>query len=184
MPFWDAVYYENVDTQELGGVMLVGVGGGATTAVAAPAAAPYAYYYADKAYRFGQTPGGKVVGNALEGAAEGCLEAGCSPESVVSGAVEGTLLGSLETVGRPGRAKNVREVVGNEEDALLLFRELTQGLEVRPHPNPNIPGGLMADLPDGGTVGYRPFSDSGPPTIDINNVPGLQRRLKIKFKSE
>ncbi len=66
----------------------------------APAAAPYVYYLADKIYKFGQTFWGKRGGDALEGAAEGCLEADCSPESVVAGAVEGAALGALDSVSR------------------------------------------------------------------------------------
>ena len=184
MSFGEAVYYQNINTQELGGAMLLGAGGGAVTAAAAPAVAPYAYHYADKVNAFGQTPGGRMAGNAVEGAAEGCLE-NCTVENVVTSAVEEAVFGKLSTMGTPGRGRNVREVTGGEDEARSLFDELAKGAEVRPHPNPDIPGGSMADLPGGGTIGFRPTSKSGPPTIDIHNVPDYpDLPRKIKFVPE
>lgn len=184
MSFGDAVYYQNINTQELGGAMLLGAGGGAVTAAAAPAVAPYAYATADKINAFGQSPGGQMAGNAARGATEGCLE-NCTPGNVVQSAVEEVIFGKLETMGRPGSGRNVREVIGGENEARSLFDELTKGAEVMPHPNPNISGGLMADLPGGGTIGFRPTSKSGPPTIDIHNIPNYpDLPKKIKFVLE
>jgi hypothetical protein len=58
-----------------------------------------------------------------------------------------------------------------------LFNELSQGgKDITP------PGysGKLVQLPTGGTIGFRPSSQSGPPTIDLN-IPGIAIE-KIKFK--
>jgi hypothetical protein len=60
--------------------------------------------------------------------------------------------------------------------------QLTKGLKVEPHSK--IQGGLIAKLPDGGAIGFRPASSKASnyvPTIDVHNVPGLPKKLKIKF---
>jgi len=86
----------------IGIVLLIGGAGVVVEEVLAlaPAVAPSVYYLADKIYKFGQTLWGKRAGDALEGAAEGCLTADCSPESVVAGAVEGAAFGALDSVSR------------------------------------------------------------------------------------
>ncbi len=95
----------------------------------------------------------------------------------------GSRIKRLANVGRAGKGSNVREVVGTSADAERMIQETIDGIEgvvVRPHPNPAIPGGYTIDLPGGGTISYRPTSKSGPPTIDVHNVPGFTD-FKIKF---
>jgi len=89
-------------------------------------------------------------------------------------------------IGRPGSSENIKEVIGGSEDALALFHQLVEGATINPHSNPDVAsaGGLLAKLSNGSTIGFRPFSKSGPPTIDIHNFPGLPRVFKIKFVVE
>lgn len=82
----------------------------------------------------------------------------------------------------PRASARLREVGGGQADAERLFRELTQGgTGVTPAGYP----GTMIELPNGrGTVGYRPASKSGPPTIDVKAVDASGRPIpitKIKF---
>jgi len=83
-----------------------------------------------------------------------------------------------QLIGRVGKSPGVREVVGTADDAQALFNQLARGGNIRPHPK--APGGKLADLPGGGTVGFRASSKSGPPTVDIN-IPGFDGLKKIKF---
>jgi hypothetical protein len=76
----------------------------------------------------------------------------------------------------------IREVVGGQPEAERLFQELSAGgKDITP------PGfsGRLVELPNGrGTIGYRPASRSGPPTIDVKAVDATGRRIpirKIKF---
>jgi hypothetical protein len=76
----------------------------------------------------------------------------------------------------------LRELPGGAPEAERLFRELTQGgKDITP---PNYPGTLI-ELPQGrGTVGYRPTSKSGAPTIDVNAIDASGQPIpieKIKF---
>jgi hypothetical protein len=75
-----------------------------------------------------------------------------------------------------------REIRGDEQDAEHLFAELTKGGAVISKPGYQ---GTLMRLPQGrGTVGYRPKSKSGPPTIDVNVIDSRGQRIpieKIKF---
>ena len=82
----------------------------------------------------------------------------------------------------PRAPATVREVNGGRNEAERFFQELSQGgADVTP------PGhiGAVVKLPGGrGTIGYRPSSKSGPPTIDVNVVDASGKKLpveKIKF---
>jgi PAS domain S-box-containing protein len=94
MSFGDAVYYQNINTQELGGATLIGAGGGGLAAWAAPAVAPYAYYAADKANTFFQTPAGRAVGNGIQGGAQACAE-NCTAENVIAGGLQDVIMGGV-----------------------------------------------------------------------------------------
>jgi len=68
-------------------------------------------------------------------------------------------------------------------EAERIFQELTQGgRDVTP---PGYPGTLI-ELPHGrGTIGFRPASKSGPPTIDVKAVDATGHPIpitKIKFR--
>lgn len=82
-------------------------------------------------------------------------------------------------IGRRGASTAVRIVLGGDADAEALFSRLSRGgVECTPLGYP----GRLLEMPDGGMVGYRPRSRSGPPTIDIN-LPGISIR-KLKFTEE
>jgi hypothetical protein len=78
----------------------------------------------------------------------------------------------------PRASARLREVPGGQEEADRIFQELTQGgQDVTP---PGYPGTLI-ELPNGrGTIGYRPASKSGPPTIDVKVVDAAGQRIPIK----
>ena len=84
--------------------------------------------------------------------------------------------GGLGSLGRAGSSSSIRVAEGGASAAEKLFGKLSKGgVDVTP---PGHPGKLVR-LPDGGFVGYRGVSKSGPPTIDVN-IPGIDVR-KIKF---
>lgn len=82
----------------------------------------------------------------------------------------------------PRASARLREVTGGRAEAERIFQELTEGgKDITP---PNYPGKLI-ELPSGrGTIGYRPASKSGLPTIDVNVVDVAGQPIpieKIKF---
>jgi hypothetical protein len=82
----------------------------------------------------------------------------------------------------PRASARLRELTGGQGEAERLFQELTRGgHDVTPAGYP----GTMIELPNGrGTIGYRPASKSGPPTIDVNAVDAAGQPIpieKIKF---
>jgi RHS repeat-associated protein len=91
--------------------------------------------------------------------------------------IAGKGLEGIRDIGRAGKGKGVREVVGTAKDAENVFKQLSQS--GKPVQKPDYPGN-MVELPDGTLVGFRPASKSGPPTIDIN-IPGQNGNVKIKF---
>jgi len=84
-------------------------------------------------------------------------------------------LSKLKNVGRAGKGKQVREVVGNADDAKKLFDEIRSGAAVTEVAE----GVFTAPGPYGGTLTYRAVSQSGPPTIDTHGV--VEGLRKIKF---
>jgi len=82
----------------------------------------------------------------------------------------------------PRASARLREVTGGQTEAERIFQELTQGgKDITPT---GYPGTLIEVLHGRGTIGYRPASKSGPPTIDVNAVAaaGLPIPIeKIKF---
>lgn len=82
----------------------------------------------------------------------------------------------------PRATAKLREAPGGQIEAERIFQELIQGgKDVTPSSYP----GTLIELPNGrGTVGYRPASKSGPPTIDVNAVDAAGQPIpveKIKF---
>ncbi|MBC8071671.1 MAG: hypothetical protein IAG13_25325 [Deltaproteobacteria bacterium] len=90
--------------------------------------------------------------------------------------VEGLLKPGGRFIGKPGSGAQIRELPGGLSDAQTLFDQLAAGGEIVT--GTKFPGTLVR-LPNGGTVGLRPVSTSGPPTIDVR-VPGIGIR-EIKF---
>lgn len=82
-----------------------------------------------------------------------------------------------------GPLKGVLEIVGSVRDARSLFGKFAQPGTIRPHTNPALraAGGCIAEVPGGGIVGFRPFSKSGPPVIDLHGVPGFEWVREFKF---
>jgi hypothetical protein len=82
-----------------------------------------------------------------------------------------------------GPLKGVLEVVGSVRDARTLFGKFAQPGKIRPHTNLALraAGGYIAEIPGGGIVGFRPFSKSGPPVIDLHGVPGFEWVREFKF---
>jgi hypothetical protein len=82
----------------------------------------------------------------------------------------------------PRASARLREVAGGQTEAERIFQELTHdGKDISPAGYP----GKLIELPNGrGTIGYRPASKSGPPTIDVNAIDGAGKPIpieKIKF---
>lgn len=82
----------------------------------------------------------------------------------------------------PRASARLREVTGGRAEAERIFQELTQGgKDITPQGYP----GKLIELPSGqGTIGYRPTSKGGPPTIDVNAIDSAGRPIpieKIKF---
>jgi RHS repeat-associated protein len=80
-----------------------------------------------------------------------------------------------DLIGRPGRGRAVREVSGGLAEAQTLFERLAAGGQIAPHPS--AAGGLIAELPGGGRVGFRPASRSGGPAVDISVVGVATRKI-------
>lgn len=81
-------------------------------------------------------------------------------------------------IGTAGSRPEIRELPGGISEAQELFDELTDGgTDATPRGYP----GKLRSLPGGGSVGLRPASKSGPPTIDVN-IQGINID-KIKFVS-
>jgi hypothetical protein len=78
----------------------------------------------------------------------------------------------------PRTSARLREVKGAHSDAEQIFQELTLGgKDITPAGYP----GKMMELPNGrGTIGYRPASKSGPPTIDVKAIDAKGRSIPIK----
>jgi hypothetical protein len=82
----------------------------------------------------------------------------------------------------PRASARLREVKGGRAEAERIFQELSQGgTDITPQGYP----GKLSELPSGrGSIGYRPVSKSGPPTIDVNAVDSAGKPIpieKIKF---
>jgi hypothetical protein len=79
-------------------------------------------------------------------------------------------------IGEAGSSSSIRILQGGKAQAEAIFGQLSRGGEVIK--GTSYPGTLVR-LAEGGTVGLRPVSTSGPPTIDVA-LKGLGIR-EIKF---
>jgi len=82
----------------------------------------------------------------------------------------------------PRASARLREVTGGQKEAERIFQELTKGgKDITPTGYP----GKLIELPNGrGTIGFRPASKSGAPTIDLKAVDAAGQPIpiqKIKF---
>jgi hypothetical protein len=107
---------------------------------------------------------------------------GQEPEARTSGnessarPLEARLKPGGRLIGEEGSSPQIRIVKGSLREARQLFEQLSAGATLLP--GTTYPGTLVR-LPTGGTVGLRPVSTSGPPTIDVR-IPGIGIR-EIKF---
>jgi hypothetical protein len=78
------------------------------------------------------------------------------------------------------RKGDIIRVKGTLDDAVKLFERLAEGLSVGPHPELPVAdrGGKMARQGKV-AIGFRPVSNSGPPTVDVN-IPN-KRPFEVKF---
>lgn len=126
--------------------------------------------------RFGPPVGGRE--RRFAGGGGGATTSGAggpSPEERRK-RTEGLLRPGGRLVGEPGTSRAVRVMPGGLPAAEGLFGQLAELGEVEE--TPRYPGRL-ARLPALGTVGLRPASASGPPTLDVR-IPGIRIR-EIKF---
>jgi len=79
-------------------------------------------------------------------------------------------------IGKEGTRNYIRLFEGGQVEAMRAFKELTKDAKLLRNSYP----GDMYLLQDGTTVGYRPFSKSGPITIDIK-IPEMKDSIKLKF---
>lgn len=98
-----------------------------------------------------------------------------SQEIVEMIAPQGQALGARFGRSRPG----VRTLPGGEPAAEAMFGRLTTGRGATDI-TPNGYAGRMFRLDDGTVVGYRPFTGTGRPAIDIN-IPGFGSITKFHF---
>lgn len=107
-----------------------------------------------------ESTGGRLAGNALE-------------------RVTSLLRPGGKLIGEEGTSAATRIMRGGRAEAERFFNELAEGANIMKHPQ--VEGGSLAELPGGGTIGYRPVSKSGPPTVDVHRVPECPKNVEIKF---
>jgi hypothetical protein len=123
-----------------------------------------------------------AVGDALGGAAEGAIGEGVDALAADAETVTQSLVDYLAPNGAPignaGTSPWIRELPGGSDAAEQMFQGLTKGGTLDPSLSYS---GIRYFMPDGSYVGYRPISESGPPTIDLN-IPSFGKTLqKLKF---
>ena len=82
-----------------------------------------------------------------------------------------------------GSDGGVHAMIGSAQDAWYTFSKFAQPGTIRPHPNRAVrdAGGYIAEMLGGAVIGFRPFSKSGPPVIDLHGVRGFDWLRKFKF---
>jgi hypothetical protein len=79
-------------------------------------------------------------------------------------------------IGIAGSSERIRVLRGGTSVAEALFTQLSKGGQVVP--KSSYPG-IIVYIEGVGTVGYRPLSKSGPPTIDVNIIGIAIKKLKF-----
>ena len=83
--------------------------------------------------------------------------------------------GGLGSLGRAGKGRGVREVVGDSGDARKLFDDLRGS-----NPVTEVKLGVFtAPGANGGTVTFRGTSKSGPPKVDVHGIEDGIRKIKF-----
>jgi len=83
--------------------------------------------------------------------------------------------GGLGSLGRAGKGRGVREVVGDSGDARKLFDDMRGS-----NPVTEVKLGVFtAPGANGGTVTFRGTSKSGPPKVDVHGIEDGIRKIKF-----
>ena len=95
-----------------------------------------------------------------------------------SGQVQGVAQRSTAT-----SEEGVNELDGSGMDVWTTFSRFAQPGTIRPHPNSAVrdAGGYIAEMPGNSVLGFRPFTKSGRPAIDLHCVAGFDWLRKFKF---
>lgn len=80
-------------------------------------------------------------------------------------------------------ADGIHELSGSAHNAWRVFSKFAAPGTIHPHPNPTVraAGGYIAKLPGGGVLGFRPFTKSGPPILDLHATPGFEWVKGFKY---
>ena len=131
------------------------------------------YYGLDRA-----AVSGGLTGGVFGGAGYSVSTARTARANVrVSGAFDDLLAATKKS-----RSKFVGEIPGTVGDAEAYFRHLAKPGTIRLHPK--VEGGYLAEGPGDLQIGFRPFSSTDYPTIDLHKLheAGMSPWKKIKFK--
>jgi hypothetical protein len=84
---------------------------------------------------------------------------------------------------KPTADGGVHELNGSGQSAWATFSRFAQPGSIHPHPNSSLAtaGGYLAEMAGGTFIGYRPFTKSGPPAIDLHGVSGSNWLKKLKI---
>ena len=120
---------------------------------------------------------GETLGDAAD-VAEGAGDETSAAAQAIRDRLENLLTPDGVPAGEAGGSPEVRELPGGAGVAEEWFQNLKEGgIEATPEGYE----GTAYKMPDGSFIGYRPMSNSGEPTIDIN-VPSLRNIVeKLKF---
>lgn len=82
-----------------------------------------------------------------------------------------------------GSTEGIHELSGSAHNAWGVFSKFAEPGTIRPHPNAAVraAGGYIAELPGGGVLGFRPFTKSGPPILDLHGVAGFEWVKGFKY---
>jgi hypothetical protein len=90
---------------------------------------------------------------------------------------------SVAQISTPTSEEGVNELDGSGMDVWTTFSRFAQPGTIRPHPNSAVrdAGGYIAEMPGNSVLGFRPFTKSGRPAIDLHGVAGFDWLRKFKF---
>ena len=120
--------------------------------------------------------GEEITEKVAKEATEDVIEDAVNDAAVkgASGAGKKLSAEELKKIGVPGKNSGIRHIKGTEIDARKLFDNQVIESTVKEVQS----GVFVGKGTDGFTYTFRAKSKSGPPTIDVNGIPGLR---KIKF---